>query len=109
MESLVRLFAMGSVELKVHLGLGLYITDWHKLLWGMFTELIWRSSTDRAVFPKDECAECHIYTLGGVLKDLQVNSCIRFSQIPGLTENWNNPCSSFALYRDILQHTMLLG
>lgn len=100
---------MGSVELVVHFSLELYVTAWHKLLWGMFTELVWRNSTDTSVFPGGKCAECHIYTLGAVLKDMQVNRCVRFSQIPDLTENWNNPVFIFALYRDILQHATLLG
>lgn len=84
----------GVYELMACLGLGLYITVWHKLLWVVFTELIWRNSTGRSVFPEDQCAECHIRTLGGVLKDMQVNRCIRLSHISDLTENWNNLVSS---------------
>lgn len=39
------------------------------------------NSTDRSVFPGGECEEYHIHTLGVLLKDTQVNSCIGFFQI----------------------------
>lgn len=84
-----------------HLDLGLSITDRHKQLWGVFAELICRNSTHRSAFSAEECTGCHMYVLGGVIKDMQVNRCVRFSQIPYSTENWNNPHSSL--------HTMSLG
>lgn len=61
---------------------------------GVFSELICRNSTERSAFPAEESAGCQLYTLGGVLKDMQVHRCIRFSQISDFTEKWNSPHSS---------------